>query len=155
MAQGNKKYMERLIDREVSKVFLNDTKNRIVFYCEDFAQWEETYFHFYTFGDCCSTSYIYHIDNLENIFGLVLSVKSSLFGEKEKTSYGNVVKTYHVDISTKKGTCTIDFRNTSNGCYGGELIWSETAICSTNAIVNCRYIEYLKILDMKQIREDF
>jgi hypothetical protein len=74
-------------------------------------------------GECCSHSWIEHVD-LELVGGEVFEVVQN---ELPPTWYAahpgppeaECLTLYGVTIRTAKGTGTIDFRNESNGYYGG------------------------------------
>lgn len=76
-----------------------------------------------TEGDCCSQSWVEHVD-LDLVRGEVLSVREDDLppewyaahpGPPEQDS----LALYGVTIQSVGGTGTIDFRNESNGYYGG------------------------------------
>lgn len=85
---------------------------------------------FYAFGDCCSSSFIEDIDNLE-----VLQDCTLLDIQRESGEYRNNTPDdeYSCDFSawtfykfkTNKGNSTLSFRNDSNGYYNGDLQLSE------------------------------
>lgn len=78
------------------------------------------------YGDCCSRSWFAHIDNLKALIGnKVNSVQDREMWTEEETkkaesegSY-DVLSLYGYLLKTDKGTCDIEFRNDSNGYYGG------------------------------------
>ena len=80
-------------------------------------------------GDCCSETWIESIDAPEALIGTVSDV-----GEIDMPSLGNVpterhqyvdqVDYYGLKITTEKGRVVLDYRNDSNGYYGG---WLEVA----------------------------
>lgn len=78
-----------------------------------------------TDADCCSYTYIEHVEDVENLFGIVTSVED--VGEicGADTDDGNYRRFYACKIYTEKGYCLIDYRNDSNGYYGGALVWNE------------------------------
>jgi hypothetical protein len=100
---------------------VTETKNKdgdfeLLFYFEDGSQ-----LRIVGVADCCSSTWIEHID-----FPEVLQDAELL--ELEEITGGNVVldedtelQTYFLKIRTSKGYCTIDFRNSSNGYYGTDL----------------------------------
>jgi hypothetical protein len=78
-------------------------------------------------GDCCSHSWIEAIDNPEAIIGSpVLEAEDLDLGipalENDEYEY---LQYYGFKISTVKGTCKIEYRNSSNGYYGGNLVWPD------------------------------
>lgn len=76
------------------------------------------------YGDCCSQSWIESLDTPANLIGTVQSVE-----DLDMPNLGNVGTKHHPDVDqiryyglkivTDKGHCVIDYRNDSNGYYGG------------------------------------
>ena len=82
-------------------------------------------------GDCCSESWIESLDNPSALTGKVSSVEDipmpdlgNISGNRHVVNEYGEVKYYGLKIVTDKGHCVIDYRNDSNGYYGGELIVS-------------------------------
>ena len=79
-----------------------------------------------TYGDCCSCTWIESLDAPDALLGTVQEVE-----EMDMPDLGNIdgqrhtdvqeVKYYGLKITTEKGRCVIDYRNDSNGYYGGSL----------------------------------
>jgi hypothetical protein len=72
-------------------------------------------------GDCCSSSYIEDIDDLEvlqNATFLELYIES---GETKEVEDHEVSKWTFYKFKTTKGYATLSFRNDSNGYYDGYL----------------------------------
>jgi hypothetical protein len=90
-----------------------------------------------TYGDCCSQTWIENIENEEALIGHAITAVEDI----EMPSLGDVGTPHHPDvecvqyyglrITTTGGICTIDYRNDSNGYYGGDLSWSATSDDST------------------------
>lgn len=77
-----------------------------------------------TDGECCSCSFIEAIELPALGFpATVMAVEDLLLGSEDE-EYG-VLQIYGCKISTDKGDILIDFRNESNGYYGGYLSWPE------------------------------
>lgn len=81
---------------------------------------------------CCSQSWIETLDGKEDIIGCEISdiIEHDSIGfdwdETYKPPHGGINQQrsnviYNYEIITPKGSCVIDFRNTSNGYYGGYL----------------------------------
>jgi hypothetical protein len=73
-------------------------------------------------GDCCSHSWIENVD----LFGSLSKVESidnqELRHEWEgEENYGDLTRFYGMKIKMERGTIDIDYRNSSNGYYGGDL----------------------------------
>ena len=84
-------------------------------------------------GDCCSESWIESIDAPLALVGKVLSVEEipmPFLGNVMTDKHSPVdprqgqgcISYYGLKITTVAGTSVIDYRNDSNGYYGGELV---------------------------------
>jgi hypothetical protein len=80
-----------------------------------------------TYGDCCSTTWIESVEEPALGFpALVLSVTDLAMpetGVHKHREYTDVVSYYGLKIVTDRGDIVVDFRNDSNGYYGGSLDW--------------------------------
>ncbi len=110
-----------LIGKVITAVWLADDKKAIKFDVDDsepvIARAD---------GDCCSSSWIENVEAPEVLVGSsVVSVESlDLSGANERNDeYGDLVQHYGLRIRTALGACTLDYRNESNGYYGGSLSW--------------------------------
>lgn len=75
-------------------------------------------------GDCCSHTWIEHVEDPESIIGSeVLSASDISMSREEEEKDGDHIQFYGFKIQTVKGACVIDYRNSSNGYYGGSLEW--------------------------------
>lgn len=75
-------------------------------------------------GDCCSRSWIENVENWQALVGAVVtSVEDIEMPEHPEGPDEEVVKFYGLKITTDRGHCVIDYRNESNGYYGGNLSW--------------------------------
>ena len=76
-------------------------------------------------ADCCSNTWIEHVELPALGFpSLVTDVVNLDMGkEDEWTDEDEFIQYYGCKISTDKGDIVIDYRNSSNGYYGGDLIW--------------------------------
>lgn len=74
-------------------------------------------------GDCCSSTWIEHVE-LPVLPAKVTAVESVPMPDlpKGEDDY-EVVVSYGFKITTDKGYLDIEYRNESNGYYGGELSW--------------------------------
>lgn len=78
-----------------------------------------------TDGDCCSHSWIEHIELPAGGFPCKVLGISDLNYDDIPGEYGDVTAVYGCKISTDKGDLIIDYRNESNGYYGGNLSWPD------------------------------
>lgn len=77
-------------------------------------------------GGCCSQSWIESLDLVDNLFGTISNVEDIPMPDlgnidTEKRKDVTCVKYYGLKITTDKGSCVIDYRNDSNGYYGGDI----------------------------------
>lgn len=77
-------------------------------------------------GDCCSQTWIESMDAPDALLGTVQSVEDIPMpdlGNIDSQRHQSVdqVAYYGLKITTEKGVCVLDYRNDSNGYYGGGL----------------------------------
>lgn len=74
-------------------------------------------------GDCCSQSYIEHLELFEGYQKTVIkNVKETTLEEKWMDEEEmEMTKKYRTEIITAKGVITLEYRNESNGYYGGAI----------------------------------
>lgn len=83
----------------------------------------------YADGDCCSRSWIENVEDPAVVVGNTILEAADIPLNKEGTwdeSEYEFVQYYGFKIRTIRGTCIIDYRNESNGYYGGDLVWPKT-----------------------------
>jgi hypothetical protein len=81
--------------------------------------------------DCCSSTWIEDVNNPEFAVGseIVSAVDIDMpegwmaRPTKHDDRYEEEMEYYGFKITTAKGVCTIEYRNSSNGYYGGNLSW--------------------------------
>ena len=106
--------MNPLIDNTVTKVWLASDGQAIKFDVENGDPIIAT-----ADGDCCSHTWIEGLDMPIYLLGKVVSVEDLMLGGDDSGE----LKFYGCKITTDKGVCVIDYRNSSNGYYGGDLVW--------------------------------
>ena len=72
-------------------------------------------------GDCCSSSFIEDLDNIEALQNAVLESVDVVEGEVAEKEDWKVSEWTFYKFKTNKGLCTLSFRNDSNGYYNGRL----------------------------------
>lgn len=80
-------------------------------------------------GDCCSSTWVENIENVEALIGSpVLEAVDIEMPERDhpEDKERDVVAYYGFRIRTAKGDCVLDYRNASNGYYGGNLVWPDS-----------------------------
>lgn len=73
-----------------------------------------------TDGDCCSQSWIENIEITAKLPAEVVSVEDIGLGESDEDD-DNCMSYYGLKITTTTGHIIIDYRNASNGYYGGNI----------------------------------
>lgn len=73
------------------------------------------------YGDCCSHTWIEHINTPALGFpAKVISIENRDMPEPEEKDW-ELIRFYGIRIITDKGDIDIEYRNSSNGYYGGDL----------------------------------
>ena len=85
-----------------------------------------------TFADCCSDTWIEHVELPAGGFPAIVSAveqiempEQALSEFRGATADQECRQFYGTKITTDKGEIIIDYRNDSNGYYGGSLDWPE------------------------------
>lgn len=77
-----------------------------------------------TDADCCSHTWVEHIELPALGFpAVVLSTENLYLADGVRYDEDTYTQFYGFKIVTDKGEIIIDYRNESNGYYGGDLIW--------------------------------
>lgn len=109
-----------LVGKTITKIELADDRQAIRFHIEGgepiIARCD---------ADCCSHTWAEHIEMPVN--GLPATVLSAECVNMPDLGNGDAecIKYYGFKIVTDKGDIVIDYRNSSNGYYGGSLSWPE------------------------------
>ncbi|GAC1618041.1 MAG: hypothetical protein NVS9B1_27280 [Candidatus Dormibacteraceae bacterium] len=74
-----------------------------------------------TEGDCCSSSWVEHLTVPPDIEGATIIGVARLGEHTEINSTDDCLSVYHTAIPTTAGEIVIEYRNSSNGYYGGWL----------------------------------
>lgn len=114
-----------MIGRKIASIEIRGGKTQIVFKFSDG--------HVRTFdvkGGCCSQSWIEHLEFPTNIItvvgGTVIRVRDSApitqnHNDHDHQYRGHRKQVYNTVVSTDLGDIVIEYRNSSNGFYGGSL----------------------------------
>lgn len=82
-----------------------------------------------TYGDCCSTTWIEHVEDSRMAGDALITFADdvgAMDSDRPDPEWTECVKYYGFKIETDKGTILIDYRNSSNGYYGGSLDWRQS-----------------------------
>jgi hypothetical protein len=111
--------MNRLVGKTVKELCINPARDVILFRCDDGD------FYFVTEGDCCSESWIEHIDDLDHLIGKkIVRVEEVSIDTDFPGTRQDVDRVYLVRLTvedTYNEFWSFEFRNSSNGYYGGSL----------------------------------
>jgi hypothetical protein len=107
---------KKLIGRVLQSVSLDAERVRIRF---DFADGSSSTYE--AMGDCCSRSWIEHLELPANVHGArIMEVGASGPVEVQDPDH-ECLQVYAEQLITDRGEVVIEFRNSSNGYYGGYL----------------------------------
>jgi len=113
------------------------------------------------YGDCCSSSFIEDIDDLEVLQNATILEVDIESGESKENSLGEytdcVSEWTFYKFKTTKGYATLSFRNDSNGYYNGHLELVVGASRMKNVEYNCcnvtQYCDYEDSFEIVHIDE--
>lgn len=94
------------------------------YYTRFTIEFEQGIQRFEVVGGCCSKSWIEHLEVPRDLSGAVLlSIEEPDGIELEPCSEGpnRYIQVYQTKFHTTKGTISLEYRNSSNGYYGGWL----------------------------------
>lgn len=123
--------MKKLIGKIIIKVEKTPEDDALVF-----TDGNGDKFYYQVYGECCSATWFAHIAGIKSLLGnKVNSVENKeeftdeeqKKAEEEQEDY-DVLNLYGILLKTDKGTCDIEFRNDSNGYYGGSCVYSPNPI---------------------------
>lgn len=113
--------LSKLKGKQIKSIQINSDKTALKFELAG-AQGTIAY---YTDGDCCSRSWIEHFSGIENLLdGVIEDATEILIGtyDRGEPEYGfDSHRFYGVKIKTTTGYSDLEYRNASNGYYGGSL----------------------------------
>lgn len=111
--------MRELIGKTITGIEIdNDEQEYLVFHVKDGDP-----IAYYADGDCCSHSWFYHVlDGMLLIGNEVLDVEEVEMPEgRWNDEEYELIQFYGYAIKCQIGVCRVEFRNSSNGYYGGSL----------------------------------
>lgn len=111
---------KNMLNRKIAAVTLSADREQIVFQFQDgFSR------AFGVEGDCCSSSWIEHLEMPGDIVGAtLLDVDDSapITQDHPEHDDGGEISVYNTAFKTDKGEIVLEYRNSSNGYYGGYLV---------------------------------
>lgn len=107
---------QKIIGRKLMSVRLDDAKDYLTLTFEDGGTKR-----YCVTGDCCSQSWIEHLEMPDDVAGAtLLDIDESDCVEVEHPDH-ECLKVYRTTFKTDKGEVVLEYRNSSNGYYGGSL----------------------------------
>ena len=113
-----------LVGQTITAIYLADDQGAIKFVLNDGREIVAR-----ADGDCCSHTWIEDVIAPEAAIGAEVMRAEDIdlpeeFTQPTKTDhYEDEMSYYGFVIETAKGRCTLAYRNSSNGYYGGDLSW--------------------------------
>jgi hypothetical protein len=114
-----------LIGKRIIAFLASPDREDIGFVCEDGSE-----FRYHAEGDCCSTSWVEHVTGLALCVGATVAeviekpMVDNINAEVEMDRRDECVEVWGYTLVTSRGYLDLEFRNGSNGYYGG---WIEAA----------------------------
>lgn len=106
---------KNMLNRKLAGVDLDQSRDRVVFKFQDGFERAFT-----VDGDCCSQSWIEHLEMPNDVVGAtLLDVEDVGMGEIDDPEY--CLQVYNTRFKTDRGEIVLEYRNSSNGYYGGYL----------------------------------
>lgn len=112
--------MKDLTARVIKEIWIHE-ENDIVAFITTKDGTEETLYYVCE-GECCSHSYIQHWEGIDSLIGATIKKVDVIEMDEVKDSNDERTLVYGVKFVTNKGRSTLEFRNTSNGYYGGNMV---------------------------------
>jgi len=110
-------YIKETLGQKVAFVQLDSARNVLSLGLQD-----GRVYRFEVEGDCCSHSWIEHLEAPSDLEGAtILGWASRELVEGIDTPHDNYLQVYNTVIRTTAGDVVMEFRNESNGYYGGYL----------------------------------
>jgi len=78
-----------------------------------------------TYGSCCSSTWIEHVETVKLPAKVIAVEDIEMPDMGQPSDEDEVIQYYGCRITTNKGYIVIDYRNSSNGYYGGYLSWPD------------------------------
>lgn len=103
------------VGKSVESIWIDRTRQYLCFVFADGAKAALA-----TFADCCSYTWFEHVENL-GFKGTITSIEQSTSDDHPQMEGRDYVQVYFVIMKTERGRLLIDFRNDSNGYYGGDV----------------------------------
>ena len=114
--------MTALVGKEIKSLRVSEDLSVIIF---GYGSCKEKYIAYITVGECCSQTWFADITGVEALLGNeVIGWRTDdmeTYNVDDGRGRDDVDSAYGITLFTKKGACSIVYRNSSNGYYGGNI----------------------------------
>lgn len=115
-------FLKDVGESKIRHVFVNESKTKFFLQTEDPTE----IFQFNCMGDCCSRTWIEHVTFEGEVFGQSVAragnIKNGELFQAVGADFDTDQLLDYADVfETPRGKLTIEYRNASNGYYGGSL----------------------------------
>lgn len=121
MGYYNEDAYEKMLNKKLKSVELDKTRGRVTFNFQDGSEQA-----FEVEGDCCSHSWIEHLESIPDVDGATLLAVEDGDAVEEKNpevlKNHDCLAVYQTNFRTDRGVIALEYRNDSNGYYGGYLV---------------------------------
>jgi hypothetical protein len=134
--------MKQLLGQTIYNVYMSEDNNVLVF-----TGFGIDHYAYNVSADCCSESWFESVTNpeylhQEEVIGIEIKDLPNAEADEDAERDQECIQRYGYTLKTKKGYCDIEFRNASNGYYGGKCrFMKDTKLVSEGAEV---YLEWGK-----------
>lgn len=106
--------MKKLKGCKIEKILISPDQDYLVFETDKGRQ------AYYADGDCCSRSWFSGITGVDALLGhTVGEIEAVPMSEVDSDPQYDCLKIYGIKLTTDAGRADVEFRNSSNGYYGG------------------------------------
>jgi hypothetical protein len=107
--------MKELFGFEIEAIYTNKSRTLLAF----INSWGKNYI-YEAIGDCCSETWFESISDLNVLLDSEVIGLEKKFLPNVSSEKGSLIQAYGYTLKTEKGYCDIEYRNESNGYYGGD-----------------------------------
>jgi len=135
--------MKELIGKKIVKVEIDSKQQHYLRFTTDTGE-QLVYL---ADGDCCSESWFYSVSGLDCLLGqIVTAVEQINMGEiaEDGKSRQESDELYSVKLTTGRGVADVEFRNSSNGYYGGNVEFCDAENWRSVNIPNVKFAPITK-----------
>lgn len=107
--------MKELIGKQVNSLFISNDGKNLLFMIDG-----GEVLVYGAFGDCCAAVWFSDISGEEALFNKpIINIRVLELPEEDADNIYDFLEVYGIQLETLSGRCTIEYRNSHNGSYGG------------------------------------